>query len=449
MSGIAVRFAPSPTGHLHLGSARLALLNWLFARQHATTQSAQFFLRIEDTDQIRSSEAYTESILRSLKWLGLPWDGEPVIQSKRLARHTQVAEQLLHAGKAYWCYKPPQEADAIYDPEKPTLRLKIDRPGQTSFTDLLQGKITVQHDVLDDMVLIRGNGLPTYMFVVTVDDHDMGITHVIRGSDHLTNTARQLQIYQAMGWDIPQYAHVPLVLGPDKTKLSKRHGATNIEAYRDAGFLPEAILNALIRLGWGKGDREFFSLDDMLTLFRLEDLSPSAACFDLEKLKHWNAYYLRQKKPEIILQMLQELYPNQTLWSPEGYQKLLQGLPALQERSQTLQDLYGMLPIYAFQTCETCVDVPLETCIVLENFLRSIQLLADWSPTALETQARHYSLAHGMKLAQLAQPLRLILTRMSVSPPIFDVMNLLGFEWCLSRLHQVLAKKTPSVLQKE
>jgi len=197
MSGIAVRFAPSPTGHLHLGSARLALLNWLFAKQHHNAESGKFFLRIEDTDQVRSSEIYTTSILRSLKWLGLDWEGEPIIQSQRLARHTQVAEQLLQSGKAYWCYKPPQESDAVYDSAKPTLRLKISRPGQTTFTDLLQGTITVQHDVLDDMVLVRGNGLPTYMFVVTVDDYDMGITHVIRGSDHLTNTARQLQIYEA------------------------------------------------------------------------------------------------------------------------------------------------------------------------------------------------------------------------------------------------------------
>src|SRR5271167_3688210 len=328
---IITRFAPSPTGFLHIGGGRTALFNWLYARKHG----GKMLLRIEDTDRERSTDAAISAILDGLKWLELDWDGEVIYQFSRAARHREVAETLLAAGNAYYCYATPEELTAMRekaraegrtrlydglwrdrDPSeappgvKPTIRLRAPQTGETVIEDQVQGRVVWQNENLDDLVLLRGDGTPTYMLAVVVDDHDMAVTHIIRGDDHLINGARQKQIYEALGWEVPNMSHIPLIHGPDGAKLSKRHGALGVEAYRAMGYLPEALRNYLVRLGWSHGDQEIFSTQEMIAAFDLSGIGKSAARFDFAKLENLNGHYIRQSSDADLLDAVDQLLPH-------------------------------------------------------------------------------------------------------------------------------------------
>src|SRR5919112_6054926 len=328
---VVTRFAPSPTGFLHIGGARTALFNWLYARKNG----GKMLLRIEDTDRERSTEPAIAAILDGLKWLELDWDGDVIYQFSRAARHREVAEQLLAEGKAYRCYATAEELTAmrekaraegrtrLYDglwrdrdpataptDVKPTIRLRAPQTGETVIEDQVQGRVVWQNENLDDLVLLRGDGNPTYMLAVVVDDHDMGVTHVIRGDDHLINAARQKQIYDAMGWDLPSMAHIPLIHGPDGAKLSKRHGALGVDAYRALGYLPAAMRNYLVRLSWSHGDQEVFSTEEMIATFDTAAIGRSAARFDFKKLENLNGLYMRAASPEELMAALEALLPH-------------------------------------------------------------------------------------------------------------------------------------------
>src|ERR1700692_4733815 len=364
---VVTRFAPSPTGFLHIGGARTALFNWLYARKHG----GKMLLRIEDTDRERSTEPAIAAILDGLKWLGLDWDGEVIYQFSRAARDREVAEQLLAGGKAYRCYATSEELTAmrekaraegrarLYDglwrdrdgsqaPSgvKPTIRLKAEQTGETVIEDQVQGRVVWQNENLDDLVLLRGDGTPTYMLAVVVDDHDMAVTHIIRGDDHLINAARQKQIYDALGWDIPSMSHIPLIHGPDGSKLSKRHGALGVDAYRAMGYLPAALRNYLVRLGWSHGDQEIFSTEEMIAAFDLSGIGRSAARFDFAKLESLNGHYIRHSDDQSLVTMFEgvlDYVPGGTELKPKlndtTRAQLLQAMPSLKERAKNLTEL--------------------------------------------------------------------------------------------------------------
>src|SRR5512141_3235081 len=365
---VVTRFAPSPTGFLHIGGGRTALFNWLYARRHG----GKMLLRIEDTDRERSTAAAIAAIIDGLTWLGLAWDGEIVFQYSRAARHRQIVEQLLAAGKAYRCYASPEELTAmreaarregrskLYDGRwrdrdpaeappgvKPVIRLNAPQSGETVIEDQVQGRVTWQNSDLDDLVLLRSDGTPTYMLAVVVDDHDMNITHIIRGDDHLTNAARQKHIYEALGWTVPIFAHIPLIHGPDGSKLSKRHGALGVDASRAMGYLPAAMRNYLVRLGWAHGDQEIFSTEEMIAAFDLAAIGRSPARFDFAKLESLNGHYMRSTSDADLLIALEGLLPHiaggQELTSkltPVLREKILAAMPALKERAKTLVELF-------------------------------------------------------------------------------------------------------------
>lgn len=463
---IITRFAPSPTGFLHIGGARTALFNWLFSRHHG----GEFLLRIEDTDQARASPEAEQAIFQGLKWLGLTWDGEPVFQSKRMKHHQEVADKLLEKGHAYRCYTTPQELEAmrlaaratgkplLYNgywrdrsPHEappgvsPAIRLKSPREGETVMHDLIQGMIRIQNNQLDDMVLLRADGTPTYMLSVVVDDHDMDITHVIRGDDHLTNTFRQLQIYHAMGWSPPEFAHIPLIHGPDGAKLSKRHGALSIQEYQKMGFLPEALRNYLLRLGWGHGDVELISTEEAIALFSLEDVGKAPARFDLTKLTSFNGHYIREKPDTELLAFLEKTIPTLTLG---GQARLLKGMAGLKQRAKTLLDLQEQTVFYI--TDEAPTPPPEEKTLLeqpdiqeyLKGYLEVLKAIPSWDAVHLEEAARVFATSKKLKLGQLAQPLRIALTGRTVSPPIFDVAAILGPQITCDRLQQALTPNT-------
>src|SRR6267142_1130470 len=364
---VVTRFAPSPTGFLHIGGARTALFNWLYARRHG----GKMLLRIEDTDRERSTEPAIAAILDGLKWLGLDWDGEVIYQFSRAARHREVAEQLLASGRAYYCYATSEELTAmrekaraegrtrLYDGlwrdrdaseapagMKPTIRLRAPQTGETVIEDQVQGRVVWQNENLDDLVLLRGDGNPTYMLAVVVDDYDMGVTHIIRGDDHLINAARQKQIYEALGWNVPVMAHIPLIHGPDGSKLSKRHGALGVDAYRALGYLPVALRNYLVRLGWSHGDQEIFSTQEMIDAFDLSGIGRSAARFDFAKLENLNGHYIRNSDDQSLVTQFEKVLD----YVPEGpalkaklndavRAQLLQAMPSMKERAKTLLEL--------------------------------------------------------------------------------------------------------------
>src|SRR5712672_1923272 len=364
---VVTRFAPSPTGFLHIGGARTALFNWLYARG----RSGKMLLRIEDTDRERSTKEAIAAILDGLTWLGIEWDGDAVYQFSRAARHREVAEQLLAAGQAYRCYASQQELDEmrerarregrakLYDGRwrdrdpaeappgvKPVIRLRAPLSGETAIEDQVQGRVVWQNENLDDLVLLRSDGTPTYMLAVVVDDRDMGVTHIIRGDDHLTNAARQAQIYNALGWKVPVMAHIPLIHGPDGSKLSKRHGALGVDAYRAMGYLPAALRNYLIRLGWSHGDQEIFSTQEMIEAFDLPQIGRSAARFDFAKLESLNGHYIRHADDQELLTELERNLPHIPGGSALAAKlndttraQLLQAMPSLKERAKTLIEL--------------------------------------------------------------------------------------------------------------
>jgi glutamyl-tRNA synthetase len=467
---VVTRFAPSPTGYLHIGGARTALFNWLFARHHGGT----FHLRIEDTDRARSTQDAVDKIFDGLKWLGLDWDGEPVHQFARAARHAEVAHRLLAEGKAYHCWCSPDELAAIREQQRatgqpmrypgiwrdrdpaeapagvaPVVRLKAPNDGDTTVADMVQGDVRVANAQLDDMVLLRADGTPTYMLSVVVDDHDMGITHVIRGDDHLTNTFRQYQLYQACGWDVPRFAHIPLIHGPDGAKLSKRHGALGVEAYRDLGLLPEALCNYLLRLGWSHGDDEIISTAEAIEWFALDSVGRSAARFDLAKLTNLNGHYLRQADDDRLTGLLLPLLAGRSGRPVDeaGAARVRAGMVGLKDRAKTLVEMAESALFYV-QPRPIAVDdkaakLLQEGGAELAAFRPLLAAVAPWRKEALEEEARVFAEGSGLKLGKIAQPLRAALTGSTVSPPIFEVMEVLGRDEALGRLDDAISGGQP------
>jgi glutamyl-tRNA synthetase len=457
---VVTRFAPSPTGFLHIGGARTALFNWLFARHHG----GKFLLRIEDTDKARSTQPAIDAILEGMRWLGLDWDGHEYYQSQFWARHAEVANELLARGHAYRCYATPEELEAMraeqranklpqrYDgrwrdrdplPEGTpfSIRIKAPRDGETVIEDKVQGRVVVQNSELDDMVLLRSDGTPTYMLAVVVDDHDMGVTHVIRGDDHLNNAFRQLTIIKAMGWPEPTYAHVPLIHGQDGAKMSKRHGATGVMDYHALGILPEALSNYLLRLGWGHGDEEIISREDAVRWFDLAHVGRSPSRFDIKKLEHLNGHYIRQASdgrlaglvaPRIGTLLSRDL-------ANEEVALLTQAMEGLKPRAK---DLNEMAEGATFLFKERPLDMDERAAVLLEGEAAdllalvhaALAVLPEWTAEATEQAVRGVSEGAGVKLGQVAQPLRAALTGRATSPGIFEVLHWLGREESLARI---------------
>ena len=467
-AGPVVRFAPSPTGYLHIGGARTALFNWLYARG----RGGKFLLRIEDTDRERNNEAAVDAILNGLKWLELDWDSEPVSQFSRAGRHREVAEAMLASGNAYKCYLSREELDAMRaaaeaekrpltirspwrdrDPaEAPqgvphVIRLKAPREGETIVADHVQGTVTFPNKDLDDLIILRSDGNPTYNLAVVVDDHDMGITHVIRGVDHLTNTARQQQIYKAMGWDVPDFSHVPLIHGADGAKLSKRHGALAVEAYRDMGYLPAALRNYLARLGWSHGDDEIISTEQLTEWFDVDGVGKSAARFDFKKLEALNGHYIRAADDVELVGRIRDLLPHlegghdiiAKLGRADGWSRLAAAMPGLKDRAKTLVELIDSA---AYLTAERPLVLDDKAQKLLDPDARStlaalaprLAALSSWTAADLEADVKAFAETTGAKLGKVAQPLRAVLTGKAVSPPVFDVMAVLGREESLARI---------------
>jgi glutamyl-tRNA synthetase len=464
---VVTRFAPSPTGFLHIGGARTALFNWLYARR----MGGKMLLRIEDTDRERSSEAAVIAIIEGLAWLGLEADEPPVSQYERVARHRAVAEEMVAAGKAYYCYASQQELDEMrekaraekrpprYDgrwrdrdpteaPEgvKPVIRLRAPQEGETVVYDQVQGEVRFPNRDLDDMVLLRSDGSPTYMHAVVVDDHDMGVTHIIRGDDHLTNAGRQTLIYQAMGWEVPVMAHIPLIHGEDGAKLSKRHGALGVDAYRGMGYLPRALLNYLARLGWSHGDEEIMSLEDMISWFDISDVNKGAARFDFAKLNALNGHYVRAAPDGELVDLLmteRDHLPNGEILKrkPDAETRALlsAAMAGLKERAKTLVELADSTT-YLFAARPLPMEDKAEAILaeggraIVADLVPRLSAVADWSATPLEDAVRAYAEEKGLKLGKAAQPLRAALTGRTTSPGVFDVLAVLGREEALGRL---------------
>lgn len=464
---VVTRFAPSPTGFLHIGGARTALFNWLYARHYG----GKMLLRIEDTDRERSTQAAVDAIIDGLTWLGLTWEGEPISQFQRAGRHGEVARQLVESGKAYYCYCTPDELTEMRESAKakglpprydgrwrerdpseapagvaPAIRIKAPESGETVIEDGVQGTVTFPNKDLDDFIILRSDGTPTYMLAVVVDDHDMGVTQIIRGDDHLTNSARQKIIYDALGWEMPKLAHIPLIHGPDGAKLSKRHGALGVEAYRAMGYLPVALRNYLVRLGWAHGDDEILSTDEMTAFFDLDGIGRSPSRFDFGKLENLNGYYIRQTPDAELVDHLVALLDH----IPEGAAikariddamkaKLLAAMPGLKERAKTLLELIDGAA-FLFASRPLAYDDKARAMLedggrdVLAALLPSLKALPEWNAGAIETAVRAEAAAAGLKLGKLAQPLRAAATGRLTSPPIFDVLDVLGREEALERI---------------
>ena len=453
---IVTRFAPSPTGFLHLGGARTALFNWLFARHHG----GRFLLRIEDTDRVRSTQPAIDAILAGMRWLGLDWDGDAVFQFARAGRHAEVAAQLIASGDAYRCWMTADEIEAqraaaqaakqplrIRSPwrdrgdgpaDQPfVVRLRAPRDGATTIDDQVQGSVTVQNSELDDLVLLRSDGTPTYMLAVVVDDHDMAVTHVIRGDDHLNNAFRQLPIIRAMKWPVPIYAHVPMIHGADGGKLSKRHGAVGVEAYRDElGILPEALDNYLLRLGWGHGDAEIISRAQAIEWFDLAAVGKAPSRFDLKKLENLNGHYIREAGDARLADLVAD-----RLGMPDDPARALleRAMPALKPRAANLNELTDNARfLFAVRPLPIDADAaPLlagDARATLARLHGALDAVQHWDTDALEAAVRQVAETAGLKLGQVAQPLRVALTGRRTSPGIFDVLALVGREESLARI---------------
>ncbi len=467
---VITRFAPSPTGFLHIGGARTALFNWLFTRH----EGGKMLLRIEDTDRERSTTAAVDAIVNGLRWLGIDWEGEPVSQFSRVSRHRQIAEELLASGNAYRCYCSPAELDEMRskaaaegrpprydgtwrdrDPFEappgvtPAIRFRAPTDGETVIDDRVQGSVTFQNKELDDLIILRSDGNPTYNLSVVVDDHDMGITHIIRGVDHLTNAARQFQIYRAMGWNVPVMAHIPLIHGPDGAKLSKRHGALAVEAYRDMGYLPDAMRNYLARLGWSHGDDEIFTTAQMIEWFGLDSVGRSPARFDFARLENLNGHYIRASDDAVLMEALVGFMPH----APGGGDllarldqgkrtRLLLAMPGLKERAKTLSELLAsarFLFEHPSPDSKAAEILKSNGRATLAALLPALGAIDEWSAAGLEAELRRFGEANGLKLGQIAQPLRVALTGSTTSPGIFDVMAVLEKAECMARIERTLS----------
>ena len=466
-SPVVTRFAPSPTGYLHIGGGRTALFNWAYA-QHT---GGKMLLRIEDTDRERSTAEAIDAIIEGLTWLGLDWAGEPVSQFGRADRHRQVAEELLAQGKAYRCYCTPQDLEEMRaraeaekrpirydgtwrdrDPSeapagmKPAIRFKAPQEGETVVEDAVQGRVVIPNKDLDDLIILRSDGNPTYNLSVVVDDHDMGVTHIIRGVDHLTNAARQTQIYMAMGWRVPHMSHIPLIHGPDGAKLSKRHGALGVEAYRAMGYLPEAMRNYLARLSWSHGDEEIFSTEQMVEWFDLDAIGKSAARFDFAKLENLNGHYIRHMPDDKLLMAFVDFLPHaeggkamKAKIDEAMMAKLLRALPGLKERAKTLIELKNGAQ-FLFAERPLPMDDKARQIIkdggapVLASVIPVLEQIVNWQAHDIETEVKLHAEAQGLKLGKVAQPLRAALTGTSTTPGIFYVLEVLGRDESLARL---------------
>ncbi|MGF7161440.1 glutamyl-tRNA synthetase [Rhodoligotrophos appendicifer] len=466
-TSVITRFAPSPTGYLHIGGARTALFNWLYARH----TGGKMLLRIEDTDRERSTDQAISAIFAGLEWLGLDWDEAPVFQSKRVDRHQEVAHEMMRRGCAYFCYASQEELAEMRDKAraegraprydgrwrdrdaseapagvKPVIRLRAPLSGETVIDDQVQGRVVFPNSDMDDLVLLRSDGTPTYMLSVVVDDHDMAITHIIRGDDHLTNAARQSHIYAAMGWTVPSFSHIPLIHGPDGAKLSKRHGALGVEAYRDMGYLPEAMRNYLVRLGWSHGDDEIFSTEQMVEWFGLGAVGRSPARFDFAKLESINGHYIRHMDDAALLEALIAFLPHaaggeamlaKLDTSLRG--KLLAAMPGLKERAKTLVELaanayflFAERPLPLNDKAAELLDD--EARRLIAALVPALEALPDWEVPCLEAAVRAVAEERQVKLGKVAQPLRAALTGSNISPGIFDVLWVLGRDEALGRL---------------
>ena len=465
--GVVTRFAPSPTGFLHIGGARTALFNWLYAKGNG----GRMLLRIEDTDRKRSTKEAIDAILDGMSWLDLEWDGEPIYQHTRVSRHQEIVADLLEKGLAYKCYATPNELEemrkqahaegrtAVYDglwrdrdasdapgDFEPAIRFKAPKDGNTVIDDQVMGTITVANKDLDDLIIQRSDGTPTYNLAVVVDDHDMGVTHAIRGADHLTNASRQAQIYKALGWDEPIFAHAPLIHGPDGAKLSKRHGALSVQAYRTMGYLPAALRNYLVRLGWSHGDDEIFSTAQMVEWFDLPGIGRSPARFDFDKLENLNTHYIREGDDKGLAELARSLTPE---LEPEdqppnanddaAWEKLVLAMPGLKERAKTLVDI---LQTGRFVFVSRPLDIDEKAAALLDENGRAVinglveplAAIDDWSVGQVEQAVREYAESAELKLGKVAQPLRAALTGRTTSPGIFDVLFVLGKDEAIARI---------------
>ena len=459
---VVTRFAPSPTGFLHIGGARTAMFNWLFARHHG----GKALLRIEDTDKTRSTQEAIDAILEGLDWLGLDWDEEPIFQSQQAERHAEVAHQLLESGNAYKCFATPEELAEMREQQraekKPmrydgrwrdrdpseapegapyAIRVKTEQSGKTTITDAVQGEVSVQNSEVDDFIILRSDGTPTYMLAVVVDDHDMGVTHLIRGDDHLNNAFRQLALIKAMGWPEPVYAHIPLIHGNDGAKLSKRHGSLGVEAYRDLGIMSDAMFNYLLRLGWGHGDDEVISRDQAIEWFDLDGVGKSPSRFDLKKLNHLNGQYIREADDGDLVQLAKP-WITETLdhdLTDENSDLLTQAMPVLKSRARSLIELaenslflFKNRPLGLDEKAESLLDDTART--LLSSIHAALVDLNDWSLEATEETVKAIAESAELGLGKLAQPMRAALTGSASSPGIFDVLILLGKEESLARI---------------
>jgi glutamyl-tRNA synthetase len=463
---VITRFPPSPTGFLHVGGARTALFNWLFARHHG----GQMRLRIEDTDRKRSTAEAIDAIIEGMKWLELDWDGEIVFQSRNAAQHAAVAGTLLDAGKAYKCYCTPEElaemretarkegrpvrydgrwrdrdpADAPAD-IPPVVRIKMPQSGETTIHDKVQGDVTVANDQLDDFILLRADGTPTYMLSVVADDHAMGITHIIRGDDHLNNAFRQQKLFEALDWPIPEFAHIPLIHGPDGQKLSKRHGALGVEAYRDMGYLPEAMRNYLLRLGWSHGDDETIDTKQAIEWFDLDGVGRSAARFDLAKLENLNGHYISVADDDRLLALILPIIAEKSSEMPDEQAQawLLAGISELKIRAKTLNELtenamfYVTRPKFPLTNAKAAKLLQGDAQRILNGLAQSIAEADPWTAEHLESLLREAADAMELGLGKLAQPLRAALTGSNASPSIFEIMEIFGKTETLARISAV------------
>ncbi|MBX9898909.1 MAG: glutamate--tRNA ligase [Qipengyuania sp.] len=465
-SPVVTRFAPSPTGYLHIGGARTALFNWLFARHHG----GKALLRIEDTDRKRSTQDAIDKIVDGLDWLGLDYDAPPLFQSDRASRHAEVAQKLLVRGHAYKCYATPEELEAMREEQRArklplrydrrwrdrdaaeapadapyVIRLKVPTEGETAIEDAVQGRVVVQNAEIDDYVLLRADGTPTYMLAVVVDDHDMGVTHVIRGDDHLNNAFRQLPIVRAMGWPEPVYAHIPLIHGTDGAKLSKRHGAVGVEAYRDdEGVLPEALFNYLLRLGWGHGDREEITREEAVQLFDLSGVGKSPSRIDPKKLHNLNGHYIREADDARLAALVAARL------GPRADVALLErAMPVLKVRAHDLVELaegarflFARRPLALTDKAAALLDE--QGRGLLAQVGETLRGETDWTSQALEVTTKALAERLGLGLGKLAQPMRAALTGTTTSPGIFDVLVLLGRAEALARIDAQAAPTPPT-----
>jgi len=452
---VVTRFAPSPTGELHIGGARTALFNFLYSKH----TGGIFRLRIEDTDKKRSTSEFEKSIISGLKWLGIDYDDEIIYQSQRESRHVEVARQLVELGHAYYCYTPLEEIQQkrqefeaqgkVYQFQsewrdkkssgptvaKPVIRLRAPREGQTTINDLVQGTVTVQNSELDDMVLLRSDGTPTYMFAVVVDDHDMEVTHVIRGDDHLNNAFRQINLYYALNWPTPQYGHIPLIHGADGSKLSKRHGALGVGYYKEAGYLPEALNNYLVRLGWGHGNDEIFSREQAIEWFDIVNVHRNPARLDFDKMKHINAQYIKALSDKELVNHLEEFTHKN--FSEEEKHIMEKGMPGLKVRAKTLAELADNINFYisAISLSDEAkaiidnADIPL-----MHSLIHKLEDITHWTEEEIKDTTKRLIADHNIELGEMAKVLRALLTGSTVSPSVFEIMYALGKENSIERL---------------